>query len=161
MSVATDIVASYRGPARVASRLMAGGPQEGRALMYLMLACALMFVAQLPRLAREAHLTGQDLNMLMGGSMLALIFIAPLVFYALAAVSRIVAHVVGGKGAGWRSRVALFWALLAAAPLVLLHGLVAGFIGPGAQLTLVGALWLAVFVWFWARGLWVAEKGTA
>lgn len=158
MGIATDIVASYRGPGKVVSRLLAGGPQEGRSLMFLMLACTLMFVAQLPRLSREAHLTGQDLNMLMGGSLLALIFIAPLIFYACAALSRLIARALGGSGAGWRSRVALFWALLAASPLLLLHGLVAGFIGPGMQKTLVGVIWCAVFLWFWAAGLQAAER---
>ena len=53
---------------------------------------------------------------------------------------------------------ALFWALLASAPLMLLHGLVAGFIGPGAAQTLVGVLWLAVLGWFWFTGLRLAER---
>lgn len=158
MSVAKDIVATYRGPRRVFARLLSGGPREDRSLMFLMLGCALVFVAQLPRLAREAHLTGQDLTMLMGASLLALLFIAPLILYVLAQATHLIARVIGGKGTAWRARVALFWALLAASPLVLLHGLVAGFIGPGAQLTLVGLIWCAVFFWFWASGLWVAER---
>ena len=40
---------------------------------------------------------------------------------------------------------------------VLLHGLVAGFIGPGPALQLVGALWLGVFLWFWISCLRLAE----
>lgn len=158
MSVATDIVATYRGPARVFVRLLEAGPREDRSLMFLMLGCALMFIAQLPRLAREAHLTGQDLTMLMGASLLALLFIAPLLLYLLAQGSHLMARIFGGCGTAGRARVALFWALLAASPLILLHGLVAGFIGPGAQQTLVGLAWCAVFLWFWGSGLWLAER---
>ncbi|MBC7180364.1 MAG: YIP1 family protein [Roseovarius sp.] len=52
---------------------------------------------------------------------------------------------------------ALFWAFLAASPLILLHGLVAGFVGPGPGLQAVGLLWLLVFLWFWVSGLIEAE----
>lgn len=158
MSIARDIVATYRGPGRVVARILATGPREDRALAYLMGACALMFIAQLPRLAREAHTSGQDLNMLMGASLLGLVFIAPLLFYALGGLSHMLAKVVGGKGSFYTARMALFWALLAASPLILLHGLVAGFIGPGAQLTLVGFIWFVVFLWFWISGLIHAER---
>lgn len=157
MSIARDIAATYRGPGRVISRILAMGPREDRALAYVMGACALMFVAQLPRLSREAHLTGQDLNMLMGASLMALIFVAPLLFYALGGLSHLVAKILGGQGSFFTARMALFWALLASTPLILLHGLVAGFVGPGAQLTLVGVVWFLAFMWFWITGLVQAE----
>jgi len=48
--------------------------------------------------------------------------------------------------------------LLAASPLVLLHGLVAGFIGPGPGLQGVGLIWLVVFLWFWLSGLRQAQR---
>ena len=51
------------------------------------------------------------------------------------------------------SRMALFWALVAASPLWLLNGLVAGMIGPGAALGIVGALAAAAFLWFWGAGI--------
>lgn len=157
MGVANDIVATYRGPRKVVSRLLAMGPREDRALVFLMAGCALVFIAQMPRLAREAHITGQELNMLMGGTLLAWVFIAPLIFYALAGLSHLLAKLLGGQGDHTRARVALFWAFLASSPLILLHGLVAGFIGDGLEQTLVGVLWCAVFFWFWGTGLWTAE----
>lgn len=159
MSIARRIAATYRGPGRVMSQLLDMGPREDRALAYLMGACALMFIAQLPRLAREAHLTGVDLNMLLGGSLMGLIFLAPLMFYAIAWLSHLVARLIGGKGSFYSARMALFWALLASTPLILLHGLVAGFVGPGVQLQLVGLIWCAVFLWFWVSGLLRAERG--
>lgn len=153
MSVANDIAATYRGPGRVVSRLLAMGPREDRAIAILMAACALMFIAQLPRLSREAHLVGGDLNMMIGGALMGWILFAPLFFYLLAWVSHLILRAVGGQAGSWSSRIALFWALLASAPLFLLLGLVQGFIGDGLQATVIGALWAAAFLWFWIAGL--------
>ncbi len=147
----------YRGPGAVVGRLVSGPPREDRAIAVLMGACILLFVAQLPALSRQAHETGEDLQFLMGGALLGVVFIAPLLFYALAAASHLIAKLFGGQGTHWQARMALFWALLASSPLILLNGLVAGFVGEGLQLTLVGALWFAVFLWFWISGLIRAE----
>jgi hypothetical protein len=158
MPVTTDITATYRGPGKVVRRLIDMGEREDRALAILMAGCVLVFIAQLPRLAREAHLTDQALDTLLAGSLMAWIIIAPLIFYLLAALSHLVARAVGGKGTWYGARLALFWALLASSPVLLLHGLVAGFIGEGAALNGVGILWLCVFGWFWAAGLRQAER---
>jgi hypothetical protein len=158
MAVTTDILASYRGPGRVVARLLAAGQREDRALAILMAGCVLVFVAQLPRLAREAHLAGQELNPILGGSLLAWVIIAPLLFYILAALSHVIARVFGGRGGWYGARLALFWALLASTPVLLLHGLVSGLIGPGSGRDAVGLIWLAVFLWFWLSGLWQAER---
>jgi hypothetical protein len=157
MPVTRDIVATYRGPRRVVRRLLGMGVREDRALVMLVAACVVVFVAQWPRLAREAHLGGQDLNPLLGGALMAWIFIAPLLLYALAFLSHGVARLIGGRGTAYGARLALFWAFLAASPLMLLHGLVAGFIGPGPGLQGVGLIWCGVFLWFWISGLREAE----
>ncbi|WP_371224284.1 YIP1 family protein [Roseovarius sp. 2305UL8-3] len=153
MPVARDIAATYRGPRRVMRRLLAMGPREDRALVILMAACVVVFIAQWPRLSREAHLTGQELNPLLGGTLMAWIFIAPLLFYAIAFLSHLVLRALGRKCDAFATRMALFWALLASTPLILLHGLVAGFIGPGIELQIVGVLWLVVFLWFWLSNM--------
>ena len=123
-----------------------------------MVACLIFFVAQTPRLAREAHLKGTDLDMLLGATLLAWLFIAPLIFYMLAAGTQIILKVLHGKPSGFSTRLALFWALLASSPLVLLHGLTAGFVGTGIELQIVGLIWLSVFLWFWVSGLAVAYR---
>lgn len=159
MAVTTDIAAMYRRPRTVFRRLISTGPREDRALMFLMLACGIIFVAQWPRLARAAHLEpGVPLQALLGGALMAWMFLAPLILYALAAASRVVAGLLGGQGTWYGARLALFWSLLAAAPLWLLTGMVAGFLGPGPALSLTGAVALATFLLFWGIGLVETEK---
>jgi len=157
MPVTRDIVATYRGPRRVVRRLLEMGPREDRALVMLLGACVVVFVAQWPRLAREAHLAEEPLNPMLGGALLAWVFIAPLLLYAVALISHGIARLIGGRGTGYGARLALFWAFLAASPLMLLHGLVAGFVGPGPGLQGVGLIWCGVFGWFWISGLYEAE----
>ncbi|WP_370209561.1 YIP1 family protein [Salipiger bermudensis] len=158
MSLSREILATYRGPGKVVARLLSPGPREDRALMLVMAACALFFIAQMPALSRQAHLEETELNPLLGGALLAWLVLAPLLFYLIAFLSHLVAKLFGGKGSAYGARLALFWALLAATPLVLLNGLVAGLMGPGLQLTLVGLVWFAVFLWFWLSGLAAAQK---
>lgn len=160
MPVTSDIVATYRGPRRVFSRLLDMGEREAFALIVLAGACIVAFVSRWPALARQAHETGQELNALLGGALMAW-FMAPLLFYAIAALSHIVARVLGGKGTWYRARLALFWSLLAASPIQLLWGLTEGFIGKGLEWQIVGALWFAVFLWFWISCLFEAERARA
>ncbi|MCV6595918.1 MAG: YIP1 family protein [Mangrovicoccus sp.] len=153
MSVTLDILETYRAPRRVLRRQLAGPEHEGRLLVYLMLACALIFVSQWPRLAREAHLDPSvPLDARLGGALLAWIMIAPLLFYALAGISHLLAWLFGGKGRGYGGRLALFWALLAVSPLWLLYGLASGMLGAGTQLTMIGFPLFAAFMLFWALG---------
>ncbi|HKL05403.1 MAG TPA: YIP1 family protein [Roseovarius sp.] len=159
MPVTTDIAATYKGPRAVFRRLLAMDQNEGRALAIVMASCVVVFVGQWPRLAREAHLNEQELNPLLGGALLGWVFMMPLVLYALAFISHLVQRAFGGQGSGYSSRLALFWAFLAASPLLLLYGLVAGFVGAGPGLQLVGLIWIVVFLWFWLSNLREAGWG--
>lgn len=154
MSAVRDIVATYRGPRRVIRRILDAGINEPRALVILLSGCAVMFIAQWPRLSREAVESGQELNPLLGGALIGLMFYLPLALYAVALVSWGVLRGAGGKGTTpYAARIALFWALLATAPLMLLWGLTAGFVGPGPALNAVGVFWCAAFLWVWLSGL--------
>ena len=161
MAATRDIVATYRGPGRVVTRILSRGTREDRALLFLMLGCLLVFVAQTPRLAREAFETGVELNALLGASLMAWLFIMPLVLYAIAGLSGVLARLMGSKITSFGARMALFWALLAACPVMLLWGLTAGFVGPGIQMNIVGALWLIAFIWFWIGGFRAAARETS
>ncbi|KGM47706.1 YIP1 family protein [Pseudooceanicola atlanticus] len=159
MSVLADIAATYRGPVPVLGRRLAGGQREDRALAILMAGCVVLYIAQWPRLAREAHLSDAPLDMLLGGSLLAVVFIVPLVLYALAGVSHLIGRMLGGQGTYHAARMALFWALLASGPVFLLNGLMQGFAGETAQSQVTGLLALGIFLWFWLAGLMAVERG--
>jgi hypothetical protein len=90
---------------------------------------------------------------LLGGALMGWIFLAPLLLYGLAALSVVAMTVVGRRPDPFAARFALFWALLAAAPLWLVHGLVAGLAGPGPVQAAAGAVALAAFLWFWWAGV--------
>lgn len=159
MAITTDILESYRRPRAVLRRHLAGGGQEARALAVLLAACLLMFVAQLPGLARAAHLQPEvPLDARMGGALMAMFFMVPLIAYAIAALSHGVARLLGGKGTFASARMALFWSMLAISPLMLFHGLVRGLVGPGPGLTLTGIVVLAVFLVLWVNALVEAER---
>ncbi|KFI31881.1 YIP1 family protein [Haematobacter massiliensis] len=159
MAITTEILRSYRTPGAVVRRRLLDGVREDRALAVLMAACLVMFVAQWPRLAREAHLDPTiPLDARLGGALLGWLFLAPLFFYLLAGLSHLVARLLGGRGSYHSARVALFWSLLAAAPLFLLNGLVAGLVGPSTAATATGIVVLAVFLTIWFLSLAEAER---
>ncbi len=158
MSVTRDMMASYRSPRAVIGRLLAMGEREDRAFAILIAACGVIFVSRWPALAREAHMTDAPLNPLLGANLFALMFVMPLLLMALAFVSHLVLRALGRKQSAYGARIALFWAMLATGPLFLLVGLVEGFIGPGPELSIVGALWCAAFLWIWISGLLEAGK---
>lgn len=158
MGVASDILRAYRTPRAVFRARVQGPAREDRALVILMVACLLIFVGRWPALQREALETGQDFQMMAGATLFAWLFIMPLVAYAVGSLSHLAARPFGGHGSAYAARFALFWALLVASPLWLLAGLVAGFIGPGVQLQITGAIALAAFLGHWGINLWTAER---
>lgn len=161
MAVTSDIVQSYRAPRAVLRRLHGrpGERREARILVYLMLACVLICVAQGPRLAREAELDPSvPLEARLAGALFAWVFIAPLLFYVLAGFLALIGR-IAGKVDGFSVRLALFWALLVASPVVLLQGLVSGLIGQGIEAAAVFLVAAAVFCWVLVAGLRVAYEG--
>ncbi len=158
VGVASDIARAYIAPRAVFRARLGNEAREDRALGVLVVACVLIFVAQWPRLQRVAIETEGDFQMLVGGALFGWLFLMPLVSYTLGWLTHLLARLVGGRGSGYAARFALFWALLVASPLWLLWGLVAGLIGPGLQLNILGIVALAAFVIHWALNLWVAER---
>ncbi len=159
MAVTDDILESYRRPRAVIRRKLDAGVREDRALATLFSACALIFVSQWPALSRAAYLEPEvPLDARMGVALVASLFVAPLVFYLVAAISHLAARAAGGAGSFFSARMALFWALLAIAPLMLLNGLARGFLDQGVQTHLVGVIVLAAFLYLWGTMLHEAEK---
>ena len=159
MAVTSDIVATYRRPRKVMRKLLDRGVSEGQALATNIGACLIIFVAQWPRLSREAHLNPDiPLDARLGGALMGVMVIAPLLFYSIAAISHLIAKILGGQGDWLSARMAFSWALLATGPMWLLQGIVAGFIGPGIQLNIVGTLLIVVFFYIWFNTLREAEQ---
>lgn len=161
MPFAAEIVRSWRQPRAVLRRRLAGPAREDRALACLLAACAVMFLARWPALARAAaEDPSVPLEARLGGALLAIVFLAPLLFYALAAVSHLLARGFGGQGSFYRARVALFWALLAVSPAMLLQALAAPVLVDltgGAGGVVLGLAILLAFLAIWGAGLRVAE----
>ncbi len=166
MTVSTDILRTWRAPRQVMRRLLEMGQREDRALAFLMAACLLIFIGQWPRLVRLSEGIGvsagaevPELSRLISYEFVSWIVVWPLMFYIIAGISHLVAKVLGGKGTWFGARLALFWALLASSPAMLLYGLLMGFNGAAIGTQLVGMVWLGALVLFWILGLIEAEKG--
>ncbi len=158
MGVAQDIIRSYRAPRGVLRHRLGPQENEGAALVTLMLACGLIFVAGWPRLSRIAFETGQELQMLLGAALLSWLFMMPLFFYILALIVNIIQRILRFKTTGYETRMALFWGLLAAAPMWLFWGLSVGFLSNPVAVSFIGALSLAVLLYFWIAGLIEVSK---
>jgi hypothetical protein len=159
MAVSTEILHAWRAPRAALRRQLGGGENEGRALIYLVVACLLFFIAQWPHLSRAAFEDPSiPLQARLGGALFGWMFVAPLFFYFVAAISHIFARLLGGGGTWFTARLALFWSLLAVSPAVLLLGLVAGIIGPGPAQSATGLLFVAAFLYIWISSLIEAER---
>lgn len=154
MSIVLDIVRTYRAPRDTIARRIGTDVREDRALAVLMGACILIFIAQWPRLAREAYLDAEiGFDARLAGALFAWLFLAPLIFYGISLLLAGGLRLIQRPASGYSVRMALFWGLLAATPLFLLTGLTAGFVGPGPALNLVGALAFGALVVFWVSGI--------
>lgn len=146
------IVKSWWAPGRVVASLR-GMPD--RALIVVLMVAMLMFlVAQAPAHARAAEIDPSiPFEARIGGAVLAVMFMMPLLAYAVAAIIAAISRLTLWRIAPDGSRLALFWALLAVSPAMLLAGLVAGLMGPGPALTLTQAVAGFGFLIIWGAGL--------
>lgn len=157
MSVSADILRSYRQPRVVMRGLLAMGPREDRALVFLAMAIGIGFLAQWPRMAEMARAAPDaGLSGFAAGEVMAII-IQALFAYGLAALVRLGAKVFRGRGSWFGERLALFWAMLATSPLMLVWGAVYAIFGPGMVQEAVSWIVLAAFLWIWIGGIRAVE----
>lgn len=161
MSVTTDIVQAWRQPKVVIARHLQRPKSEPFAFSLLVAFLVLAFVSLWPVLSRQTVLQ-PDVPMVQRLVAAGLALLATIPFwYLLAAVSHWISKAMGGQGSAYTARLALFSALLAVTPGMLLQGLVAGMIGPGAQANLVAVLVVLALLWIWLSMLREAERGDA
>lgn len=158
MAVTSDIVESWPRPRVVLRRHLNRGVSEAFAFSLLFVFLLLAFVAQWPPTAREAFAAGEASALPRMLAIALAVFATLPIWYGLAAVGHLVARLFGGKGGWYGARLALFSALVAISPLMLLQGLVAGLIGPGPGLVAVRAIVGIGFLYIWISMLIEAER---
>ena len=146
------VLQSWWAPRRVVRGLM---DMPDRAQLVVLMAAMLIFLlAQAPGHARAAALDPSvPFEARMGGALMAVMFLMPLIAYGVAALLGAILRLTPWRIDPRHSRLALFWALLAVAPAMLLAGLVGGLIGPGPALQLVQAAAGIGFLMIWGAGI--------
>ncbi|WP_306754915.1 hypothetical protein [Paracoccus actinidiae] len=146
------VLQSWVAPRRVVRGLSA--MPEGTKLAVLMAAMLVFLIAQAPANARLAQIDpAVPFQARMGGAMLAVMFMMPVLAYAMAAAAAGLSRLTPWRLTPEDSRLALFWALLAVAPAMLMAGLVAGLVGQGPGLTLARAICGLGFLMIWGAGI--------
>ncbi len=134
---------------------MAADPREERLLFYVFLACALGFVAGLPGAIEQGRALDIDggTSAMVFGRLFSAIFIAPLFLYGIAALSHLLARLFGGSGPYYNARLALFWSLLVAMPLLLAVSAISAVLPNGSLVSAMNLSAAAVFFWIWGVSL--------
>jgi hypothetical protein len=158
MAVTTDIIQSWRRPRVVLRRHLQRGVSEAFAFSLLFVFLILAIVAQWPPTARAAFAAGDASAMPRMLAIALAVFASLPIWYVLAAVGHLVSRMFGGKGGWYGARMALFAALVAVSPLMLLQGLVAGLIGPSPGLIAVSVLVGVGFLYIWINMLIESER---
>lgn len=148
MSVVQNILRTYRHPQLMLAEIATSDAKEARSLAYLMGACGLAFVSQWPVLARQSYLDGSEMNMLLSASLMGWLFIMPLIFYTITIAMVFFQRLLGRKVSSIAMRSGMFWSFFAASPLMLLYGLISGFIGDGTGKQITGFIWFITFLVF-------------
>jgi len=148
MSVVINIYKTYYKPVQTYSKLFASGASEKENLAYLVGGCFISFVAEWPAQARQAFANQQPVDELMGAILLSNLFLLPLVFYLISMIVYFFAKIFRSNILGIEVRLIVFWSYLAATPILLLVGLVEGFLGKNFQYFITSGVWLSVFLAF-------------
>ena len=148
MSVVTNICQTYYMPVKTYSKLFRSGPSEKKNLAYLVFACIISFVAEWPAQSRQAFINKQPVDELMGAILLSNLFLLPLIFYLVSVIIYLCAKILRSSILAAELRLIIFWAYLAATPILLLVGLVEGFLGKDLQYFITAGFWLLIFLAF-------------
>lgn len=137
-------------------------PKEARILAYGLIACVIGFLASVPDALEQARgLTEEDaIPAVLIGRLFGALFFAPLFFYAVAAIAGWVARLVGGDISHYHMRLALFWSLLVATPVLVVVRL-SGLFARGAYSdfrVMVYIIGFAVFCLIWGSMIAAASS---
>ena len=155
MAVATDIVRAYAGPRRTARLVLSKVDTESKALALVMIGCTFLFIAQFPELVLQGRTNaGQPtLAAMAAGRFIGTLLFAPLMFYLLAGATGALMRLLDRQISWLHSRVSLFWAVLAASPLVLIEAVAGGLQLNDLVQQTVSVATIVLFTAFWVSGL--------
>ncbi|MHA3915030.1 hypothetical protein [Halovulum sp. GXIMD14793] len=139
----TDAFRAWGGFGASMRHQIALQPKEARILAYGLIACVVGFLASVPDALEQASgLTEEDaIPAVLIGRLFGALFFAPLFFYAVAAISGWIARLAGLDVSYYHMRLALFWSLLVATPVLVVVRL-AGLFAEGAH----GDFRMAVYI---------------
>lgn len=160
MSASGEIIRAYKGFGASMKRRLDEHPGEERLLMYLVIAILLFFVARIPNLLEVSAVQANEeisIAAIFVTNLVSSFFFAPLMLYAVAALSHLIAKAFGGTGTSYGARLALFWTLLVIAPLSLLSTILqVAYPADWLTTTLLVGMFL-LFTYVWGTCLSVAE----
>lgn len=161
-NLARDILQTYWMPGDVIVRKQAKGVRESQLLAWVMIASLISFFVRLPGLIEMHASTGlnEPLSTLVGATMAATMVFGPLFLYIVAAISHLIARLLGGQGDWQSGRLALFWTVLALQPVVILTEIIQNSVLNADTKFAVAILSGLYFLWTWLRGLFGAETST-
>ncbi len=160
MSASGEIIRAYRGFGASMKRRLEEHPGEERLLIYLVIAILLFFVARIPNLLKVSAIQANEeisIAAIFVTNLVSSFFFAPLLLYAVAALSHLIAKVFGGTGTSYGARLALFWTLLVIAPLSLLSTIIQVAYPADWLTTLLLVGMFLLFTYVWGTCLSVAE----
>jgi hypothetical protein len=159
--LAARILAAYPDFRASMARELAAGRDEPQMLAYVMGGCTVLLVAALPRIfvipPAEVVAAGPDGAFgFFLANLVTFLFFAPLFLYGVAALARLVARAFGGAGGWAETRLATFWAILAATPVLLASSLInlawtVSGVAMGAMA--LGYASGAIYAWIWSACL--------
>lgn len=154
-----DLFAVRFGLKAAWARVCPAASDESRLLAYLMIACFGYFIIRLPDAfvqigQMDVEVAPQTLVL---GQLMGYLIFAPLLFYAIAGLSHLVAaRLFGGQGSYGAARLALIWTLLLFLPVMMLQILAGRLLGPHVITGANFAIFLG-FLWVWISFLSFAE----
>ena len=156
-----EILEAYGGIRASMQRQSDFRPREATITAYIMLGCFTIFLSFLPRLLATDLSQNPDQSLAAGIIVwfFIVMFFLPLVIYALAALSHLIARQFAGTATAYDARLATAWALVICVPIILFKTLI------GSALIYMAAdigVWLnlatlAVILWIWSVCLSTVE----
>ncbi|MEM9431494.1 MAG: hypothetical protein AAGA32_18645 [Pseudomonadota bacterium] len=142
------ILAAYRTPAAFAARQAAAGISEGRLLLWALIAGVAGFLAGVPSaLDTASELQIEDaVAGVLAGRLFGAVFMLPLLLYVLAGLVTLLWRLLVQPVPSQRVRVALFGALLLAAPALVALSWIGSRL-PAAADVFLGAVTFMFFLW--------------